>query len=83
MTTYFLGGALGSAVSSSVYDRWGWTGVCATGCLLGLVATLAATRRIDATDADLGSVHPDLRAPVSALGRSDHEPQTPRSQVNP
>lgn len=57
MTTYFLGGALGSAIAALVYGRFGWTGVCLLGvafpvlaCLLWVVEQLAARRRRGRTD---------------------------------
>jgi predicted MFS family arabinose efflux permease len=39
MVCYFAGGAIGSAVAGSVYDVWGWAGVCAVGGAVGLAAT--------------------------------------------
>jgi len=44
MTTYFIGGAVGSATGSQAYQQWGWAGASATAAafpLLGLVAWLA------------------------------------------
>jgi predicted MFS family arabinose efflux permease len=39
MTTYFLGGSLGSLFSTIAWAHWGWGGVCALGLgLLGLAA---------------------------------------------
>jgi predicted MFS family arabinose efflux permease len=38
MVTYFLGGALGSALGAWGWTHWGWTGVCAAGALQLLVA---------------------------------------------
>lgn len=38
MTTYFLGGALGSAASATVYSTVGWGGVCLVGALVALAA---------------------------------------------
>jgi predicted MFS family arabinose efflux permease len=40
MVTYFLGGALGSALAAYGWSRWGWSGVCAAGGLQ-LVGALA------------------------------------------
>jgi predicted MFS family arabinose efflux permease len=40
MTTYFLGGALGSQIGAMMYERSGWTGVCWTGA--GFVAVALA-----------------------------------------
>ncbi len=31
MTTYFIGGAVGSQMGAMMYERFGWTGVCWTG----------------------------------------------------
>lgn len=38
MTTYFVGGALGSLLGAFAWSRWGWDGVCAIGVLLVLAA---------------------------------------------
>jgi predicted MFS family arabinose efflux permease len=38
MVTYFLGGALGSALGAWGWERWGWNGVCAAGAAQLLVA---------------------------------------------
>lgn len=50
MTMYFVGGALGSALSGLVWDRFQWTGVCALAVGLmfctGLVHAFGASRRI-------------------------------------
>ena len=50
MTIYFLGGALGSALSSLAWWRYGWTGVCALAVVFmlcaGLVHALGPSRRI-------------------------------------
>jgi predicted MFS family arabinose efflux permease len=42
MVCYFAGGAIGSAVGSSVYDSHHWAGVCVLGAVIGLAATAAA-----------------------------------------
>jgi predicted MFS family arabinose efflux permease len=42
MVCYFAGGAIGSAVGSSIYESQHWAGVCVLGAVIGLVATLAA-----------------------------------------
>jgi cyanate permease len=34
MTCYFIGGAVGSAASASVYAHFGWPGVCVLGAAL-------------------------------------------------
>ncbi|MCZ0972680.1 hypothetical protein O1L55_17435 [Streptomyces albulus] len=46
MTSYFAGGAVGSALTSMVWGLGGWGGVCALGAgvALALVATWAAER---------------------------------------
>jgi predicted MFS family arabinose efflux permease len=54
MTTYFIGGAIGSAAGSQAYQRWGWTGASVTAAvfpLLGLVAWLADRRHETGTGA--------------------------------
>jgi predicted MFS family arabinose efflux permease len=38
MVSYFVGGALGSALGAMGWVRWGWTGVCVAGVAQGLVA---------------------------------------------
>ena len=40
--SYFIGGALGSAVGGVVYSASGWTGVCALGIAIGVAAALTA-----------------------------------------
>jgi predicted MFS family arabinose efflux permease len=45
MTSYFVGGALGSAAGAFVYDRRGWGGVCVLGAALGVGAVGLAARR--------------------------------------
>jgi predicted MFS family arabinose efflux permease len=38
MTSYFVGGAVGSAVGTTIYAASGWTGVCLLGGAMGLLA---------------------------------------------
>ena len=45
MVTYFLGGALGSALGAYGWSRWGWNGVCAAGALQLLVALAWSSKR--------------------------------------
>lgn len=40
MTFFFIGGVVGSSVSALVYAKAGWTGVCAIGAALGLLAAV-------------------------------------------
>ncbi|MFP9229516.1 MFS transporter [Pectobacterium cacticida] len=40
MTVYFIGGALGSLLSASAYQQWGWPGVCAAGGMISLLNLL-------------------------------------------
>ncbi|HEX3781630.1 MAG TPA: MFS transporter [Pseudonocardiaceae bacterium] len=40
MTTYFLGGVVGSAASGAMYSAYGWPGVCLAGAGLALLALL-------------------------------------------
>jgi predicted MFS family arabinose efflux permease len=42
MVCYFAGGALGSALGSSIYESHRWAGVCVLGAAIGVVATVAA-----------------------------------------
>jgi predicted MFS family arabinose efflux permease len=52
MTAYFLGGSLGSLLSTMAWARWEWGGVCALGLgLLGLAALRHATGMRAATAA--------------------------------
>jgi predicted MFS family arabinose efflux permease len=44
MTMYFAGGAVGSALASQAWSRWGWDGVCGLALLLvGLAGLVHAT----------------------------------------
>jgi predicted MFS family arabinose efflux permease len=45
MTSYFVGGALGSAAGAFVYDQRGWGAVCILGAALGIAAVGIAARR--------------------------------------
>ena len=40
MTMFFVGGTLGSAVSTLLYGRWGWDAVCIAGAAFGFVAVV-------------------------------------------
>src|SRR5581483_3181739 len=42
MTSFFLGGAAGSATAAAAYSAWGWSGVCALGAVLSAVAVVLA-----------------------------------------
>ncbi len=42
MVCYFAGGAIGSAVGSSLYESHRWAGVCVLGAAIGIAATVAA-----------------------------------------
>ncbi len=42
MVCYFAGGAIGSAIGSSIYESHRWAGVCVLGGAIGAVATVAA-----------------------------------------
>jgi predicted MFS family arabinose efflux permease len=42
MVCYFAGGAIGSALGSSVYESHRWAGVCVLGGVIGIAATVAA-----------------------------------------
>jgi predicted MFS family arabinose efflux permease len=41
MGSYFIGGAIGSALGAAGWSQWGWKGVCAAGALQCLVALAA------------------------------------------
>jgi predicted MFS family arabinose efflux permease len=45
MVTYFVGGALGSALGTFAWDHWHWTGVAATGLVLCAAAMMPMLRR--------------------------------------
>jgi predicted MFS family arabinose efflux permease len=45
MVTYFVGGALGSAMGTFAWDHWRWTGVAATGLILCTAAMAPMLRR--------------------------------------
>jgi len=62
MICYFLGGAAGSALSTSVFQRWGWNGVSALGAAFALAATALA---IVAVTTDLRRVEDVAALPVS------------------
>jgi putative effector of murein hydrolase len=42
MVCYFIGGAIGSAVGSSIYNSHHWAGVCVLGAGIGAAAAAAA-----------------------------------------
>ncbi|WP_426756182.1 MFS transporter [Myxococcus sp. Y35] len=44
MVTYFAGGATGSWLGTFAWTRWGWTGVCAAGAALCVLALLLLKR---------------------------------------
>ncbi|MCP3136995.1 MFS transporter [Pyxidicoccus xibeiensis] len=46
MVTYFAGGASGSWLGTTAWTRWGWTGVCAAGALLCVLALGALWRGV-------------------------------------
>jgi hypothetical protein len=48
MVTYFLGGALGSALGAYGWSHWGWSGVCIAG-VMQLVIALAVRGWMHAT----------------------------------
>ena len=45
MTGYFIGGAVGSALASAIYETSGWSGVCILGAATSAIATVAAAFR--------------------------------------
>lgn len=60
MVTYFIGGALGSAIGTHAWATWRWPGVWASGAALGLLAFLPLFLIKSPTDA---------RAPRAAASR--------------
>jgi predicted MFS family arabinose efflux permease len=40
MVSFFLGGAAGSVLAANAWQRWGWTGVCAVGVAMPLLAAI-------------------------------------------
>ena len=40
MTSYFIGGALGSLLSGYAYHQYGWIGVSSAGAIIGLLGLL-------------------------------------------
>jgi len=47
MVSFFVGGALGTAASSFVWERAGWTGVCVLGAAFSLAGQVPLLRRRD------------------------------------
>jgi predicted MFS family arabinose efflux permease len=45
MTSYFLGGAIGSAAGAFAFEHGGWHSVCVLGAVLGALALVLAVRR--------------------------------------
>lgn len=45
MICYFTGGSLGSLIGSALWSAWGWNGVCATGAVCMLLATIVLRSR--------------------------------------
>ena len=57
MTTYFIGGAIGSAGSAAAWDAGGWSAVCLCGvtfCVLALVIWATVGRHFDRRTARVG-----------------------------
>lgn len=47
MTSYFIGGSVGSALAAALFPVWGWAGVCAAGGVIVVIAlALWATERV-------------------------------------
>ena len=44
MTTYFVGGAVGSAAGSQAYEQWGWAGASATAAAFSLLGLAVLAR---------------------------------------
>jgi predicted MFS family arabinose efflux permease len=45
MVSYFIGGAAGTIAAAAVWERWGWTGVCALGVAFAGAGLLPLWRR--------------------------------------
>jgi predicted MFS family arabinose efflux permease len=45
MTSYFVGGAIGSSAGAFAFDHGGWKAVCVLGAVLGALAVAQAARR--------------------------------------
>lgn len=59
MTSYFAGGAGGSAASAFAYSAWGWSGVCVVGAAFGATAALVwAASRLTARRRDSAALSP-------------------------
>jgi predicted MFS family arabinose efflux permease len=61
MTVYFAGGAIGSALATTIWARWGWNGVCALALALVLLAGLRhlfGLRRAERGSDDRGVMEP-------------------------
>ncbi|MDA8073540.1 MAG: MFS transporter [Actinomycetota bacterium] len=63
MVCYFIGGAAGSALSTSIYQRWGWGGVSALGASFATAALMLAVAATTLTR--LRSVEDLAAAPVA------------------
>ena len=48
MTTYFIGGSMGTFLAGFGWEHWGWTGVCGVGVLLTLGALSLAGKKFPA-----------------------------------
>lgn len=62
MTTYFVGGACGSALAAQLFDHSGWAAVCIAGIALGVLAAIfsavwpdGGTARTEASEASTAS----------------------------
>lgn len=49
MVSFFVGGALGTAAASFVWERAGWTGVCVLGAAFSIAGQVPLSRRREAT----------------------------------
>ncbi len=58
MVTYFVGGALGSAIGAQAWSRWGWTGVWGTAAALSFAAFIPLFAIVDGTKRAVSSASP-------------------------
>lgn len=74
MTTYFLAGALGSALASLAWARWGWTGVALLGAVFG--AATAALWVVSSLRSRPPGGPGTAGAPGTARTGTPHSPQS-------
>jgi len=76
MTTMFLGGAVASALTGVISDRWGWSGVCLFGIVCG---PTCVTQTQEASGVSTG-LRPDAR-PAACRGSLLPLPSAPPTSI--